>query len=61
MDVLVRCIVTLGMLVVLPLGLALIAGDPVARVRRWWVPAATCAAVALWLPRGWPATENEEV
>jgi hypothetical protein len=51
-DVLVRCIVILGMLAIVPLGLALVGGPGVARVGRWWVPAATCAAVALWLPRG---------
>lgn len=49
---LVRYVVMLGMLLVVPRGLALIGGAAVDRVRRWWVPAAGAAAVALWLPRG---------
>ena len=56
MDVLVRCVVMLGMVLVVPLGLALVGGDAVDRVRRWWLPAAVAASVALWLPRGaWAA------
>lgn len=44
------------MVVVVPLGLALIGGDAVDRVRRWFVPAAVVGAVGLWLPRGpWAA------
>jgi hypothetical protein len=51
-DALVRCVVMLGMV----LGPALVGGDAVDRARRWWVPAAVAASVALWLPRGtWAA------
>src|SRR5262245_45689305 len=42
----------LGMLFVVPLGLALVGGWAVDRVRRWWLPAAVCGAASLWLPRG---------
>jgi hypothetical protein len=46
----------LGMLLVVPLGLALVGGDAVGRVRRSWAPAAVAASVSLWLPRGpWAA------
>ncbi|MGN9790382.1 YndJ family protein [Streptomyces sp. OZ13] len=56
MFVLVNLIVMLGMLVVVPAGLRLV--DPVrlAPVRRTWPLFAVPGAVALWLPRGSPAT-----
>jgi hypothetical protein len=55
-DVLVRCVVMIGMLLVVPLGLTLVGGAAVDRVRRCWVPVAVAASVALWLPRGrWAA------
>ncbi|GAA0459158.1 YndJ family protein [Streptomyces olivaceiscleroticus] len=56
MDVLVRLVVALGMLAVLPMGLALVDEPGAARLRRiWWLPA-TLGAVSPWLPRGPAAT-----
>jgi hypothetical protein len=46
-----RLVVMLGMLVVLPLGLALIPARPKG-LPRLWVACAVPAAVALWLPQG---------
>jgi hypothetical protein len=55
MRPLVNLLVCVGMLVVVPAGLALL-GDPAANVaRRCWPFAATAGAVSLWLPRGAPA------
>ncbi|MFJ9407738.1 YndJ family protein [Streptomyces sp. NPDC101393] len=56
MNALVHLIVMLGMFAVIPLGLSLIDGPGVARVRRCWPPAAVAGSVALWLPRGPAAT-----
>ncbi|GIG60096.1 hypothetical protein Lfu02_44680 [Longispora fulva] len=50
MTILVNLIVTLGMLVILPLGLRLL-GLPAA-VRTFWPLAAVPGALSLWLPRG---------
>ncbi|MGA5419777.1 YndJ family protein [Streptomyces lavendulocolor] len=55
MSVLVGLIVTLGMLVIVPVGLRLVgAPEPVA-IRRAWPLFAVPGAVCLWLPRGAPA------
>ncbi|MFI9045320.1 YndJ family protein [Streptomyces sp. NPDC053427] len=56
MAVLVQLIVMLGMFVVIPLGLSLIDGPGLARIRRIWPLAAAAGALALWLPRGPVAT-----
>ncbi|WP_037771855.1 YndJ family protein [Streptomyces sclerotialus] len=56
MDVLVRLVVALGMLAVVPTGLALTGEPGAARLRGiWWLPA-TLGAVSMWLPRGPAAT-----
>ncbi|GJF30625.1 hypothetical protein KNE206_33250 [Kitasatospora sp. NE20-6] len=55
MTVLVHLIVVLGMVAVLPLGLALLDG-PGSRAARWWPLAAVPGAVSLFLPRGPAAT-----
>jgi hypothetical protein len=53
--VLVNLLVTVGMLVVVPMGLRLLA-DPAAQVaRRFWPYGAVAGAISLWLPRGAPA------
>jgi hypothetical protein len=53
-HVIVVLLAGLGMLVIVPLGLSLIAapGLGVTLVRRWWAVVALPAAVSLWLPRG---------
>ncbi|MFD4759538.1 YndJ family protein [Streptomyces sp. NPDC058439] len=56
MSVLVNLIVMLGMLVVVPAGLRLAGAPELDRVRRLWPLFAVPGAVALWLPRGVPAT-----
>jgi len=56
MSVLVNLIVMLGMLVVVPAGLRLIDPSGLRTVRRLWPVLAVPGAVALWLPRGGPAT-----
>ncbi len=48
----VRLVVVVGMLLVVPLGLRLVADPALARLRRWWPVVAAPAAVGLWLPRG---------
>ncbi|MGY0235180.1 YndJ family transporter [Longispora urticae] len=50
MTILVNLIVTLGMLVILPLGLRLL--HLPAAVRTFWPLAAVPGAISLWLPRG---------
>lgn len=50
MTALVNVIVTIGMIVVIPMGLRLIDGLPA--VARWWPVAGLVGAVSLWLPRG---------
>ncbi|MEV0598361.1 YndJ family protein [Streptomyces sp. NPDC050315] len=56
MDLIVRTVVMVGMLAVIPMGLALVGEPGAARLRRiWWLPA-TLGAVSLWLPRGPAAT-----
>ncbi|MER7395104.1 YndJ family protein [Streptomyces sp. NPDC000151] len=56
MDAVVRIVVMVGMLAVIPMGLALVGEPGAARLRRiWWLPA-TLGAVSLWLPRGPAAT-----
>ncbi|MFB7190245.1 YndJ family protein [Streptomyces sp. NPDC056230] len=56
MSVLVDLIVMLGMLVVVPAGLRLAGAPELDRMRRLWPLFAVPGAVALWLPRGAPAT-----
>ncbi|MER5361684.1 YndJ family protein [Streptomyces sp. NPDC002785] len=56
MSVLVGLIVMLGMLVVVPVGLRLAGAPELDRMRRLWPLFAVPGAVALWLPRGGPAT-----
>ncbi|MFI5773574.1 YndJ family protein [Streptomyces sp. NPDC051658] len=56
MSVLVGPIVILGMLVVVPVGLRLAGAPELDRIRRLWPLFAVPGAVALWLPRGGPAT-----
>ncbi|MFD4949045.1 YndJ family protein [Streptomyces sp. NPDC058239] len=56
MSVLVGLIVMLGMLVVVPVGLRLAGAPELDRIRRLWPLFAVPGAVALWLPRGVPAT-----
>ena len=60
MITLVNAIVTLGMLLIVPLGLRMIddpAGGHLWEVsRRWWPFGAMAGAVSLWLPRGPVAT-----
>ncbi|MFJ5725082.1 YndJ family protein [Streptomyces sp. NPDC093149] len=56
MSVLVDLIVMLGMLVVVPAGLRLTGAPELDRMRRLWPLFAVPGAVALWLPRGTPAT-----
>ncbi|MFE5095705.1 YndJ family protein [Streptomyces sp. NPDC056638] len=56
MSVLVGLIVMLGMLVVVPMGLRLAGAPELERMRRLWPLFAVPGAVALWLPRGGPAT-----
>ncbi|WP_406740683.1 YndJ family protein [Streptomyces atratus] len=56
MSVLVGLIVMLGMLVVVPVGLRLTGAPELDRIRRLWPLFAVPGAVALWLPRGGPAT-----
>ncbi|MEU9319991.1 YndJ family protein [Streptomyces sp. NPDC048295] len=56
MSVLVGLTVMLGMLVVVPVGLRLAGAPELDRMRRWWPLFAVPGAVALWLPRGGPAT-----
>jgi hypothetical protein len=51
MSLLLKLIVMLGMLVVVPIGLRLIADDAV-RLRRFWPVGALAGAASLWLPRG---------
>ncbi|WP_350278744.1 YndJ family transporter [Kribbella sp. HUAS MG21] len=50
MTVLVHAVVSLGMLVVVPLGLTLLPTRTTST--RWWFAFAVPGAVALWLPRG---------
>ncbi|MGY0231416.1 YndJ family protein [Longispora urticae] len=50
MTILVNLIVTLGMLVILPLGLRLLDLPPA--LRTFWPLAAVPGAISLWLPRG---------
>jgi hypothetical protein len=52
---LVGLLVCIGLLVVLPLGLRLVDGPGVDRVRRVWYAGAVPAAISIWLPRGWAA------
>ncbi|MEU9112871.1 YndJ family protein [Streptomyces sp. NPDC048483] len=56
MTVLVQLIVMLGMFVVIPLGVSLIDGPGLVRIRQIWPLAAVAGSVALWLPRGPVAT-----
>jgi hypothetical protein len=48
--VLVHAVVSLGMLIVVPLGLTLLPTRTTST--RWWFAFAVPGAVALWLPRG---------
>ncbi len=52
---LLNLLICVGLLVVMPLGLRLLAAPGVARVHRLWFVAATPAAASVWLPRGWLA------
>ncbi|WP_030546686.1 YndJ family protein [Streptomyces albus] len=56
MTVLVNLVVMLGMFAVVPMGLALVGGPEAVRARPWWLLGAAPGALALWLPRGGPAT-----
>lgn len=56
MSVLVGLIVMLGMLVIVPMGLGLVADPALDRIRRLWPLFAVPGAVSLWLPRGGAAT-----
>jgi YndJ-like protein len=56
LDAIVHPAVALGMLVVVPLGLALIDGPGLAGTRRWWPAVAVPGAASLYLPRGWLVT-----
>ncbi|MFF0072771.1 YndJ family protein [Streptomyces sp. NPDC005494] len=56
MSVLVGLIVTLGMLVIVPLGLGLFGDPALDRIRRLWPVFAVPGALSLWLPRGDAAT-----
>jgi hypothetical protein len=49
---LIRLVVTLGMLVIVPLGLGLVAVPHGTTLRRWWWLFAVPGAVSLWLDRG---------
>ncbi len=51
-HVLVTLLVMLGMFVVIPMGLSLIGGRRLTRIRRRWPLAALAGSAALWLPRG---------
>jgi len=51
-SVLANLAVTLGMLFIVPAGLALIDAPGLGLVRRWWLIPAALGAVSLWLPRG---------
>ncbi|WP_435853093.1 YndJ family transporter [Streptomyces lavendulocolor] len=56
MSVLVGLIVTLGMLVIVPVGLRLVGAPVPAAIRRAWpLLAVPGAELCLWLPRGAPA------
>jgi hypothetical protein len=52
LDAIVHAAVTVGMLVVVPLGLRLVDAPGLGATRRWWPVAAAPGAVSLWLPRG---------
>ena len=52
---LLNLLICVGLLVVMPLGLRLLAVPGVAGVHRLWFVAATPAAISVWLPRGWLA------
>ncbi|MFF1464775.1 YndJ family protein [Streptomyces sp. NPDC058330] len=56
MSVLVGLVVMLGMLVIVPAGLGLVADPALERIRRLWPLFAVPGAVSLWLPRGAAAT-----
>jgi YndJ-like protein len=51
-QALVHLVVAVAMVVVIPVGLALLGGAGIGVVRRVWLWGAVPAAVALWLPRG---------
>ena len=52
----VAVVVSLGMVVVVPLGLRLLPVPGAGTTARWWPLAGLAGAVSLWLPRGGPAT-----
>lgn len=52
MITLVHLVVSLGMLVIVPLGLSLVTVDGGTTVRRWWPAAAVPGVISLWLGRG---------
>lgn len=52
MITLVHLVVSLGMLVIVPLGLSLVTVGGGATVRRWWPVAAVPGVISLWLGRG---------
>ncbi|GAA2941029.1 MULTISPECIES: YndJ family protein [Streptomyces] len=56
MSVLVGLVVMLGMLVIVPAGLGLVADPALERIRRLWPLFAVPGALSLWLPRGAAAT-----
>ncbi|MGX6603346.1 YndJ family protein [Micromonosporaceae bacterium Da 78-11] len=56
MRVLVNLLVMVGMLVVVPAGLRLLADPAADLARRCWPYGAVAGTISLWLPRAWPAT-----
>ncbi|MEV5706453.1 YndJ family protein [Actinoallomurus sp. NPDC052274] len=52
MIALVDIVITVGMLVVVPMGLTLMDGPGLTRLRRLWPAGAALGSIALWLPRG---------
>ncbi|WP_020386929.1 YndJ family protein [Kribbella catacumbae] len=52
MLTLVHLVVSLGMLVIVPLGLSLVEVSGGTTVRRWWLAAAVPGVLSLWLSRG---------
>jgi hypothetical protein len=50
--VLIHLVVSLGMLVIVPLGLTLMNLPGTTTARRWWAVVAVPGALSLWLPRG---------
>lgn len=56
MNVLINMLVVIGMLLIVPIGLALLHDAAADLPRRLWPVGAACGAISLWLPRGTVAT-----